>query len=103
MGHWVRWERDREARRGWAVLEQSSPRLRVQGGTVPEEDGGPPVYPGVAEPFHVPGQPQQDHPGDGTFLVHLGLASHATGRGLMIKGPLAGELSTDEHPPLSYS
>ena len=36
-----------------------------QGGTVPEEDGRPPVYPGVAEPVHVPGQPQQDHPGDG--------------------------------------
>ena len=36
-----------------------------QGGTVPEEDGRPPVYPGVTEPVHVPGQPQQDHPGDG--------------------------------------
>lgn len=53
-----------------------------QGGTVPEEDGGPPVYPGVTEPFHVPGQPQQDHPGDGRLLVSPGLASRITGRGL---------------------
>lgn len=77
----------REARLGWVMLEHSSLRCPVQGGTVPEEDGGPPVYPGVTEPFHVPGQPQQDHPGDGRFLVRLGLGSQDMSRGLTIEGP----------------
>lgn len=51
-----------------------------QGSTVPEEDGRPPVYPGVAEPFHVSGKPQQDHPGDGKLFISPGLVSWDTGR-----------------------
>lgn len=87
-----------EAWLGRVMSEHSSPWHHVQGSPVPEEDGGPSVYPGVTEPFHVPGQPQQDHPGDGTSLVHLGLGSQDIGRGLTIEGPRAGKPSPDEHP-----
>lgn len=40
-----------------------------QSGPVPKEDGGPPVHPGISEPVHVPGQSQQDHPGEDKFPV----------------------------------
>lgn len=37
--------------------------LRLQGSSVLEEDGRPPVHPGVPEPLNVFSQPQQDHSG----------------------------------------
>lgn len=40
-----------------------------QSGPVPKKDGGPPVHSGVSEPVYVPGQSQQDHPGEDRFLV----------------------------------
>lgn len=46
--------------------------LLPQGCSVSAEDGRPAVDPGVTEPVHVPGQPQQDHTGEaGALLLWL--------------------------------
>lgn len=41
----------------------------------------------LAEPVHVPGQPQQDHPGDGKPYVSPDLVSWYASWGLEVGGP----------------